>query len=210
MSTERKLTERERKRAELVEEKTRALEAQGYVRKDQTISIVFANVMAFVWTIPALAVFLPWFILQNRGVRTEHSFGSYLLFLLVLFALTVVHEGLHGLTWGAFAEHGRKSIEFGFMAEMLTPYCTCLEPLTKFQYILGSFMPCLVLGILPCVVSVFTGSLFWLVMGLAMIMGAGGDLTVIQKLFTYKPTSREWLILDHPTECGFIVFEKQA
>jgi len=94
------------------------------------------------------------------------------------------------------------------MIQTLTPYCYCGEPLKKIQYILGSFMPCLVLGIIPCIVSVYVNSSYLLFLGIIMIIGAGGDLTVILKMLFHKTSSADIIIMDHPTECGFITFER--
>jgi len=101
-----------------------------------------------------------------------------------------------------------KSVELGFMKESMTPYCSCTHPLSKGAYLLGSFMPCLVLGIIPCIYSVITGSHLAFLIGQMMIIGAGGDLTIIIKLLGYKPNSSDFVIIDHPTECGLIVLDK--
>lgn len=69
-------------------------------------------------------------------------------------------------------------------------------------------MPCLVLGIIPSVIAVFIDSMFLLLIGLMMILGAGGDLTVIIKMLTYKTEANKVIIMDHPSEIGYIVFEK--
>lgn len=60
--------------------------------------------------------------------------------------LTVVHELIHGITWGIFAEKHFQSINFGVIWKMLTLYCHCSVPLKKWQYVLGAAMPTLVLG----------------------------------------------------------------
>ena len=204
---ERKLTEKEALRVERLNARTAELESEGYVRKDQIISILFAKIMAFALSIPFIVIFGWWFEIRN-GLHFEMTFTESIAFLVLILVMVVVHELLHGLTWGLTAPNGFKSIAFGFMKENLTPYCTCGEPLTKGAYILGAFMPCLVLGIIPAVAAVFANSTLWLLIGLLMIMGAGGDLTIIIKLLTYRTDAKDVIILDHPSECGFIVFEK--
>jgi len=205
---ERVLNEKELARQNRIDQLTEDLVKQGYVRKDNTISILFASVMAIVLSIPFIGLFGVWFFVHNHPINYEFSIANYFLVVVGMMVLTVVHEGLHGLTWGLCAPGKFKTIEFGFIVEKLTPYCFCGEPLKKMQYLWGAFMPCLLLGIMPCVIAVYVNSLSLLVLGIMMIMGAGGDLTIILKLLLYKPSSTDIIIVDHPTECGFIIFER--
>ena len=116
---------------------------------------------------------------------------------------------IHGLFWAIYAKNHLKSIEFGFMISSLTPYCCCKDMLTKSQYIVGGIMPTVLLGIVPAVISIFTGSLFWFIMGELMILAGGGDLTILLKLLRYKSKKEEILYMDHPYECGLVVFERE-
>lgn len=63
--------------------------------------------------------------------RIESSFQEIIALLAALFLLIVIHEAIHGLTSGIFAKGHRNAIAFGVIWEMLTPYCTCAEPLAK-------------------------------------------------------------------------------
>ena len=151
----------------------------------------------------------------QRGYRSPFSdltnfarVAQMPLFALCFIVLIFAHEGLHGLTWGIFAPEHLKSIEFGFIKEYLTPYCTCKETLRRGEYILGLLMPMLLLGILPSLIGVLTGSFFLLGLGLMMILGAGGDFTIFLKILFHRSIGRETLFLDHPTKVGLIVFER--
>ena len=202
---ERILTEKEKNRKIRIDKVTEELSQQGYVRKDQTISILFANVMAFVFSIPFVLVFGCWFFAHN-GKNSDFSLS--ILVVIPLIVLIVIHEGIHGLVWGLCSPNNFKNIEFGFIASKLTPYCFCGDPLKKSAYILGSFMPCLALGIIPCIVAVYINSFHLLFVGILMIVGAGGDLTNILKMLLFRSSCRDVIYMDHPTECGFIVFER--
>lgn len=79
-------------------------------------------------------------------------------FLLVL-CLTILHELIHGITWGIFAKNHFHSIDFGIIWSSFAPYCTCSEPLKKWQYLLGTAMPTLVLGGGAAVVAVITNQI---------------------------------------------------
>ena len=165
--------------------------------------------MAFVLGLPIIILLLILFIYKNQsGIYTFSIYGP-VVFLIVFAVLVVVHELIHGLFWAIYAKNHLKSIEFGFMISSLTPYCCCKDMLTKSQYIVGGIMPTVLLGIVPAVISIFTGSLFWFIMGELMILAGGGDLTILLKLLRYKSKKEEILYMDHPYECGLVVFERE-
>lgn len=139
----------------------------------------------------------------------EASIGlaDIVLFYVLLVVLICVHELIHGITWAIFAPSHWKTVEFGFIKEYLTPYCTCGEPLKKWQYIIGALMPTILLGILPASVAVFTGSWLLLILGIALIFGGGGDLTIVLELLRHRSTAREVLYIDHPYAAGVVAFE---
>ena len=204
----RKLSAAEQRRLAHLEEISADLQSQGYSREELTISIVKANVYVLIAMIPVFAVGISLFFLCNAPEDFTFSLLQPLLLLVVLFVLIVVHELVHGITWAIFAEHHWKDIEFGVMWQLLTPYCTCAVPLKKGQYILGGLMPLIVLGIIPTAIAIAAGSFFWLIIGLVMILSAGGDILLVWKLLRYKTDKQDVLIYDHPTKAGSIVFEK--
>ena len=193
----RKLSKAEEKRKKLYEE------------KDLTISVLKANVMAIVLGLPIIILLLILFIYKNQSGLYTFSFYGPVVFLVIFAVLVVVHELIHGLFWAIYAKHHLKSIEFGFIVSSLTPYCCCKEMLTKSQYIIGGIMPTVILGIIPAIISIFTGSIFWFAMGELMILSGGGDMTILLKLLRYKSKKEEILYMDHPYECGLVVFERE-
>lgn len=206
----RKLSEKEQKRLSVFEETCESCIQQGYRKTDLTISIVKANLFVLLLTIPVIAIGILLFAWRNPiSLLTPSPKGS-LLFILLFFVLIVAHELIHGLTWSIYSEHHFKDIEFGFMKEYLTPYCTCTTPLLKSQYVMGALMPCIVLGILPTAIGILLGShlLFWI--GIVMILSAGGDIMIVWKILAFKKQdkSEEVLIYDHPTQAGSVIFEK--
>ena len=207
---ERKLTPAEQKRKEQFALVCEEMERQGYRKTDLTIGVVKANLLA-------LIVMLPFAALSGAVVLSRISFRSmaesmspldFLLFLLVMLLLTAVHEGIHGLTWGLFAESHWRAIRFGVIWNALTPYCTCAQPMKRGQYILGAAMPTLVLGIGLTAAAALTG-IFWVfILALAMIFGGGGDFAIILKILLHRQQGRDAVYYDHPYECGVVVFEK--
>lgn len=206
----RKLSAKEQRRLNVFEETCERLSQEGYKKTDLTISIVKANLFVFLLAIPVVAIGVLLFAWKNPISLLMPSPQGSLLFFVLFFVLVVVHELIHGLTWSLYAEHHFKDIEFGFMKEYLTPYCTCTTPLLKSHYIMGALMPCIVLGILPTVIGILLGShlLFWI--GIVMILAAGGDIMIVIKVLAYKSQSgsEEILVYDHPTQAGSVIFEK--
>lgn len=205
--SKRKLSKAELKRKEEFEILTDKLADEGYTPKHITMGVVKANVLALVIALPFIIPLWLLFFLMGNEFIIDLFYGN-LIIAVAFLALTVVHELIHGITWAHFSEDGWKSIYFGFIAEYLTPYCSCNKPMNKKQIILGAFMPTLILGILPCVVSIFTGSAILFAIGALMILGGGGDLLIILKLLRYKSNAKDVLFIDHPYELGTVAFEK--
>ncbi len=207
---ERKLTPAEQKRKELFALVCEEMERQGYRKTDLTIGVVKANLLA-------LIVMLPFAVLSGAVVLSRVSFLSmaesmspfdFLLYLLVMLLLTAVHEGIHALTWAMFGKDYWKSIRFGVIWKALTPYCTCLRPAKRGQYILGAAMPTLVLGIGLTAAAALTGVYWVFILAIAMIFGGGGDFAIILKMLLHRQRGKEAVYYDHPYECGVVVFEK--
>ena len=206
----RKLTPAEQKRKEQFALVCEEMERQGYRKTDLTIGVVKANLLA-------LIVMLPFAVLSGAVVLSRVSFLSmaelmspfdFLLFLLVMLLLTAVHEGIHALTWAMFGKDYWKSIRFGVIWKALTPYCTCLRPAKRGQYILGAAMPTLVLGIGLTAAAALTGVYWVFILAIAMIFGGGGDFAIILKMLLHRQRGKEAVYYDHPYECGVVVFEK--
>lgn len=205
----RKLTKAEQRRLEAFQKQEEEMLQNGYEKKNLTTSALKANTLGCLYgAILALIVFL---IGYAFGARLEDDGKNpWNMLLIVLFLiLVVVHELIHGITWGLFAKGGfKKNIEFGFIVQYMTPYCTCKAALKKWAYVIGSLMPCIVLGIGICVLAFFLhhGPTFFL--GALMIVSAGGDLLITQMILMHKTKAKEVLYMDHPTDIGLVTFEK--
>ena len=209
--SKRKLTKAEEKRVILFNETTAALEQQGYRKIDLTASVLKANIVGVLYTLILAIPFIVVFGLTNKeslsGATDDNFLLKWSISLLVMLLLIVVHELIHGITWAAFTKERFQSIEFGVIWKMLTPYCTCKEPLKRIPYILGGIMPCIVLGFIPCIISWFTHSFWLLIIGVFMILAAGGDVLICKMILSNK-TAPSALYLDHPTDLGLRVFVK--
>ena len=208
--TNRKLSAKEQKRLSAFEATCESYLQQGYKMSNLTVGIVKANLLTLLLAIPVIAIGVLLFAWANPLSLLRPTPQGSVLFIALFVVLIVAHELIHGLTWSFFTEHRFKDVEFGFMKEYLTPYCTCKVPLSKGHYILGALMPCITLGIIPTALGILLGSslLFWV--GIIMFLSAAGDLMIIFKVLTFKkrPSSSEILIFDHPTQAGSVIFEK--
>lgn len=180
--------------------------------KKVVIDIVKANVFGVVLMVVSAILFLvPFFLIwkDRKPISTMLvEFGDSIPVLLALmFVGIVVHELIHGLTWTYFAKNGWKSISFGVMWKMLTPYCHCDEPMSIPGYMCGAMMPCVVLGVIPAVVALFIGSLPLLAWGVFFIAAAGGDIWMTWLLTKENPKS---MVLDHPSEAGFYILDEES
>lgn len=207
---ERKLTPVEQKRKEDFEKLSEEMEQSGYQKTDLTVSVLRANVIAILIMLPFVVATVVIYRIINPDSSIKLAFHETIILLIAVIILTVIHEAIHGLIWGLFAKGHLKSINFGIIWEMLTPYCTCSEPLTKWQYITGAVMPALVLGFGLAPVAIVLESFLLLVLSVLMIVGGGGDFYIILKILLYRNKNKEVLFFDHPCECGLVVFEKTA
>ncbi len=211
------LTEAELKRLAAFEVKEKKLVEKGYKRQDIVISVLTANFVGILLTLPFAAAIVGGYILYN-GVPEKPeilennpalSFVMMAGIIAATIALTVVHEKIHGWFWSIGAENGAKDIEFGFQKETLTPYCTCASPLTKPMYILGSMMPMTILGVILGIVSIFTNFLLLLVVAVFQVIGGAGDILISLMLLLRKTKGKDVVLLDHPTKIGLVAFEKE-
>lgn len=206
---ERKLSKAEQKRLENFEITKNGLIEQGYEMKEHTLGLLYANIMAVVVSLPFfLPVIVIYALVHDGGWWFHMNIKELILFVAFDVLLIVAHEAVHGIAWSIFCKNGFKSIEFGIMAEMCTPYCNCSEPLKKNQYIFGSLAPLVVVGIVPSVIAIITGWYWLFLVGVVMIMGAGGDIIITFRMLKYKTEKQDVIFYDHPTKCGFVTFER--
>ncbi|MEO2238038.1 DUF3267 domain-containing protein [Dorea sp. YH-dor226] len=191
-------------------QKQQYLEA-GYEERQETISIVRANVMAFVTAGPFVVLgLILWFCIRPLSKEGNFVLGNQAVCFLVLFLVCIfVHELLHGVGWVFWTQNKWKSIYLGMMWEYLTPYCHCKEPLGPGQYLVGGLAPFAVLGIGMYLAALVSSSILLLSLSLFNILAAGGDTTIACMLFRYLKYDKCCYILDHPTDCGFVAFVKQ-
>lgn len=209
MEKERKLTQAEARRKERFEKISDDLIDEGFMRQDLIIDIVKANIGALVVMMPFIIVMGVLYYTANMHKSIgSFSLSSYMMFLGLFLFLIIAHEFIHGITWSIFTPNHMKDIEFGVIWSAVTPYCTCGQPLSKKQFIIGAAMPTLILGFGLGIVSIVTGQFMMFLLAEALILGGGGDFLIIIKLLRFNSDRKEQLYYDHPYECGLVVFER--
>ncbi|MBO4907955.1 MAG: hypothetical protein J5476_01610 [Lachnospiraceae bacterium] len=69
-------------------------------------------------------------------------------------------------------------------------------------------MPATIIGSRFGIAGVITGNSLLMIIGVCQIFAGAGDLLVITMLLRYKTTGKNVIIMDHPTEVGLIVYER--
>lgn len=202
----RVLSEEEQKRLARFEQTAQELTKQGYTRHDLTIGMGKASWIAIFLLIPLFIAGYGLYYLVHHKIEMTGFNGAT--FLIVFLLLTVVHELIHGISWSIFTPNHFKDIAFGIMMPYLSPYCTCMAPLTKPRHIFGTVMPLILLGIVPAVIGIAAGIPMVLLMGLLMIDIATGDILIILKILAYKTSAKDVVYMDHPTDAGGVIFER--
>lgn len=190
---------------------------KNYEKEKLTIDLVKANLYGILILIPIFFIYgIPFYLLHyndSTSISVRELINtndiSKLAFTIVFFATIIVgiilHELIHGLTWSLFAKKGFKSIKFGVLWKMLTPYCHCKEPLLLKHYILGAIMPAIILGFIPAIYSLIFGNVAILIFAVFFTMAAAGDFLVINLIRKEKNNS---LVQDHPSEAGCFIYHK--
>ena len=203
----RKLTEKELKRKDCFEKFNSEMQQKGYKTKNIIINSQQAKPLCLLIMLPFIALAF-WIYYNVNGFDLRGISLGFAVAAILLLPLTILHELIHGVTWGIFAMNHFHSIDFGIIWSSFSPYCTCSEPLKKWQYLLGTAMPTLVLGGGVAVVSVMANQLLLFFLAEFMIISGGGDFLIILKSMLYRTDKKENMYCDHPYECGFVVFEK--
>ena len=132
---ERKLSRKEQQRKKNFDAICDTMIANGYIKYDLTVGVVAANVLAILVMAPFMALALWMFHLTVPNSAATFTARDGAVMLLMIIALILIHELLHGLTWGCFAKNRWKSIDFGVIWSMLTPLlhlCRIFKPVAVY------------------------------------------------------------------------------
>lgn len=191
-------------------------EFENYTKEALIVDLIKANKFGLLLIIPVIILFgLPYYFLWLSNMDFQSILKSLnpkslvlnggLIFIVLVLGI-VIHELLHGITWSFFAKNGFKSMKFGVFWIMLTPYCHCKEPLTVKHYIIGAITPAIVLGFIPSIIAIVSGTGWMLLFGVFFTVAAGGDFLIINLV-----RNEDWndYVQDHPTEAGCYIYRKK-
>lgn len=183
----------------------------GYEKILKTIDLVKANRLAVLLLLPVVFIYgFPFFLVWGKyidpgKILRNTSAIIYGKWILIFFIGIILHELFHGLSWAIYAKRSFRSIRFGVLWKVLTPYCHCKEPLQIKHYIIGAITPFIFVGLLPAIYAIASESTGWLAFGIFYTIGAIGDFMIINLLWKEKKTD---FALDHPSEAGCYVYKK--
>lgn len=177
-----------------------------YNKKDVTLTNSQAMIKGGLYSLIFVLIlgFSYRFFLITRAVLMDISGIRFpILFIVIIFIVTVIHELLHAIGWVIISRKGWSIIKFNINA--MIPSCACKVVLEKKQYLVGVLTPFIVLGIGSIIfLMIYPGTLSLLTM-LVVFVEAGGDLVIA---FSILKEKNETLISDHPTKAGYIAYNK--
>lgn len=152
-----------------------------------------------------LAVFQTVLYFSIHGFSTIPANANIIVYGFLLLFGILAHELIHIFAWALFAKKSLKAFRLGFQWQSIAPYAHCKEPMDIQSYRIGSFAPGLLLGILPWLISLFTGDTLLFFYGLLYTTAAGGDFLILWILRDIKPNT---LVEDHPSNAGCYIIEQ--
>jgi Putative zincin peptidase len=172
-------------------------------KRDLSIPMGEATGKSLLIAVPiAIIQAVPFFLIHGFPAIPANANMTLYGFLL-LFGI-FIHEFIHMFAWAFFAKKSLRAFKLGFQWKSFTPYAHCKEPMDIRPYRIGSFAPGLLLGILPWIVSLFTGDILLFFYGLLYTTAAGGDFLILWIIRNVKPNT---LAEDHPTNAGCYIYE---
>lgn len=147
----------------------------------------------------ALVVVPHWLLWGENPLGVALKVTNLWTFLLIFTAGVVLHEGIHGITWAVAGRLRASEVKFGFLWKTFTPYAHTRVPIPARAYRIGAAMPGVVLGVLPALAGIISGSAILSGWAAVFLSAACGDLLV---LFFLGDLPGDTLVQDHPTRFG--------
>ena len=175
-------------------------------KTDYSVSMIQANIYSLLFAIPLVILLAAAYVLR-WGMSAGGDLSGMVAFLAATLVGLVAHELIHAATWMLVGKKSRSVIRFGIDRQTFSPYAHCTEPMEVNAYRVGGFMPALLLGILPALIAILTGSGWLMIYGLLFTAAAGGDMLVLWLLRGVQAGRR---VEDHPTRAGCYVLDEET
>jgi len=173
------------------------------IEYDATISMLHANLMAFVMVPLAFLLFwLPYWAVWQRwpfAAFVAPTFAGLLTLILVFGLSLIVHELLHAIGYWLVGGASLSKIKFGFSWQGFAPYAHCQVPLQTTAYRISVVLPAVFLGVLPGLFGVALQQPLLVMWASLMLLAAGGDAAVLWAARKVPSTAQ---VLDHPKKVG--------
>lgn len=180
---------------------------EGYLAEEVIMTNTQAMIKGGLCSLPFLLILGMGyrFLLLDRAVLLDISGVKFpILFLVIIAAVTVMHELLHGIGWAVAGGRGWSSVRFQISGMM--PVCACSAELKKKQYLAGVLAPFVILGTGSVLfLLLYPGTVSILVM-ISVFGETGADLLIA--LHVMKEDSQT-CISDHPEKAGYTAYKKR-
>lgn len=187
------------------------MDLKNFNKEEKIIDLQKANGVAMIYLLVFAVIFaIPYYFIWGFNLSiepVEELIPFAFLPLTVIILGIIVHELIHGIFFAIYASKGFKSIKFGILWKMITPYCHCKEPLKIKNYIVALLAPFILLGIIPAMISLVIGKIALLAFGIFFSSAAAGDLLIYNLI---KKENPEDYVQDHPSEAGYYIFRKKS
>jgi hypothetical protein len=174
------------------------------VERDLSVSLAAANLRSIVFALPPVILVFGLYLLFWGRPHISLNLGNVFIMLGLFLLGVVAHEAIHGLIWGLWGTKSFSTIKFGMNIRALAPYAHATVPMTASAYRLGAAGPALVLGGIPAIAGLATGSLLATLFGIVFLAAAAGDFLVLWLIRHVPPDT---LVEDHPTRAGCVVLD---
>ncbi len=185
---------------------------ENFTKEKKTINLMKANLVGIKYLVFFAIIFLvPYYLIWGNNFSENFYKGSNRILklffpLIAFFVGVIIHELVHGVFFARYASKGFRSVKFGVLWKMLTPYAHCKEPLQIKHYIVALLAPLFLVGILPAVLGIILGNPGLLIFGIVFSGSAAGDLMIYNLI---KKENPEDYVQDHPSEAGYYIFRKK-
>ena len=142
-----------------------------------TISEILAQASSFFCLIPVAIIYAISGL--NLDAASENIFSLFMTIILVFVGIPV-HEFLHGFGWIVTAGKSFSEYTFGFHFPIKAFICfDGMMSIKAFRF--GLLLPCIVLGVLPLLLSLILGNIYLFLFASLHFVSAGSDIVVFLK-----------------------------
>jgi hypothetical protein len=147
---------------------------------------------------------LPHLYIWGGFLAGSVSWKDFFAIVMVLLLCVAIHEGLHIVGFRWIAKVPFSQLKVGFKWEYLTPYAHCKVPVPARAYRWAVMLPGIILGVLPALIGLSTGTGILTLAGTFLFAAAGGDIAV---LWAIRDVQYDAMVLDHPERVGCLILE---